>query len=265
MFLGKARCYLLDSKKGREHMNEIAREIREYCKARVKAEQAYAKRVELLKKQYPGTPYAQEETAKAQAALEETLRKMRVATWAACAEPVMAFHNRYESRKAKAPTQEQLNALQVLGMRKHVSAGELQEVLNLCGDCPLTWPLLKEIAQKHGFSYVEPFTARPQIAWLEDRESDFTYRLRKIVNGESPNIVSRFTTADDNAIIAYMFGVPADIKSGGINQEALTALMQEYARKADGEKAGSIEKPAPFTEPKEEQHQSGTVWENNGL
>lgn len=82
-------------------------------------------------------------------------------------DPILdTLERRLDDMPLVPPTDEQLRALQLLSLRKNVSAGELQQCAQLCADCPAALELLRETAGERGMplQLPAPKTLAPQAA-----------------------------------------------------------------------------------------------------
>lgn len=98
------------------------------------------------------------------------------------------------SRKIAAPSTEQVNVLEVLRMKKNVTADEIKQIANNLKDCPLALSVLLEVAHDHNIIFtgnlVETMSIDRIIEYVDNLERSAFTMLR----GEN----SRFSRVPEN-------------------------------------------------------------------
>ena len=98
------------------------------------------------------------------------------------------------SRKVSPPSVEQVNVLEVLRMKKNVTADEIKQIANNLKDCPLALSVLLEVAHDHNIIFtgnlVETMSIDRIIEYVDNLENSAFNMLR----GEN----SRFSRVPEN-------------------------------------------------------------------
>lgn len=116
--------------------------------------------------EHRGSEYFNRKSNEAAAARDEAFARAR-ARASEKIDPILdTLERRLDDMPLVPPTDEQLRALQLLSLRKNVSAGELQQCAQLCADCPAALELLRETAGERGMplQLPAPKTLSPQAA-----------------------------------------------------------------------------------------------------
>lgn len=143
----------------------LVNEVRDFLRAELAVENEFEHTVAELD-EMRGSEYHRRRTAGAEAERDEGLARAR-ARASEKIDPILdTLERRLDDMPLVPPTDEQLRALQLLSLRKNVSAGELQQCAQLCADCPAALELLRETAGERGMplQLPAPKTLSPQAA-----------------------------------------------------------------------------------------------------
>jgi hypothetical protein len=214
-------------------VKKLCDEVRDFLRASQAITDEYEKTLAEID-ETRGSAYHRRRTAEAEAERDEALARCR-ARASARLEPIL---NTLETRLGDAalvpPTDEQLRALQLLSLRKNVSAGELQQCAQLCADCPAAIELLREVAAERGMPLQLP--APKTLSATVAREHLLSARrsLELLIYKPQDAFWSpRFLLADsDDHMFARLCGCWAD-RSGQLNDDYISALKRAIDEGSD--------------------------------
>ena len=174
----------------------------------LRAEQAIANEYEHTVEELAemaGSEFYRRRTAEAEAERDEALARCR-ARASERLEPILnTIERRLDDAPLVAPSDEQLRAVQLLSMRKNVSASELQQCAQLCADCPAALELLRETAGERGMPLQLPApktlsptaarehlsTARRSLDTLIYRPSEANWTAAFLLNDDDDHLLGR--------------------------------------------------------------------------
>lgn len=99
-----------------------------------------------------GSSYFDAETEAAAKARDDALAELQKDYRRRFMECIAQMRSTNGKRGVKAPSSEELNVLQVLKMREHVSMNELDEIAHTLAGNALALSVLQEVAQQHGIA-----------------------------------------------------------------------------------------------------------------
>ena len=194
----------------------------------LRAEQAIANEYEHTVEELAemaGSEFYRRRTAEAEAERDEALARCR-ARASERLEPILnTIERRLDDSPLVAPSDEQLRAVQLLSMRKNVSAGELQQCARLCADCPAALELLREVAGERAMPLQLPAPKTLSAQTAREHLSAARRSLELLIFKPQDAFWSPdFLLADnDDHMLARLCGCWAD-RSGKLNDGYISAL-----------------------------------------
>lgn len=248
-------------------LTNLAAEIRQYARARLVLKSNFEKTIQELRDKYPNTPYYYGKSREAEAEYHKQLESIGDESARKINALLAQVRGCYENREAKAPSEAQLRTLQVLDMRKKVSADELQEAANLCRGVPVTYGLISEIAKRSGVSVQIPEEQQASISYMTNRTNSFVYNMNRMT-GEG-RWLEQVANADDEHIIGRMFGVGVVERTGDYNEAAIKAIYKAVDGVSLTDDEPGVKVIFKADRPSETQEKPSDevtpIWESNGL
>ena len=207
-------------------ISKMVNEARQYARGRLAAQNKHDAEVQELEEKYGDTPYVKRKTAEADDALKKELARLAADAGPRINALITDMRGRYDKREMIAPSQAQVNALQLLNMRRRVSRDELQEAANLCRGCPATYGLLQDIGRKNGITVSLPKDGPASISWLDSHVNSFVRSFNKLM--QDGRQAERIAVWDDNMITGYMFGCLVNENTGTFSENEIKALSGVY-------------------------------------